>query len=326
MCKYDIMKMVKAMKKRRLKKKPIIISVSIILSIILIIILIKIYKHYTSAEYKLSKIGYNDDEITEIVKLDQKYITYALNTKYDKYLINLTKQKYMIWDKYNDYVYYIKKKYKNKKIDYKDVVSTINTKNNFEPYTHTNETDMNKGYAILVNKYYSLPDKYAPDDIVTMSNLYAYPNNSIRKDVYEAFKEMSKAAKEEKITLIVNSSYRNYESQKRIYEEYADKKGQAYADSIAARPNYSEHQTGLSLDIFTPGAGMNTFENTDAFKWLSQNCYKYGFILRYPKYKENFTGYAYEAWHYRYLGKDIAKKVFDSGLTFDEYYAYYLDK
>lgn len=313
------------MKKRKLKKGPIIVLGIIFFIIVFISIITSLYKYYTSYEYKLEKIGYNDDEITYIIKLDKKYIDHALEG-YDKFLIPLTKQKYLIWSKYNDYISYIKKEYKGKNINYGSVVSIINTKTNYKTYTHTVETDMNKGYGILVNKYYSLPDKYAPDDIVEMSNAYAYPDNSIRKEVYDAFKEMSKGAKEMGIILIVNSSYRNYESQKKIYDEYADKKGEEYADSVAARPNYSEHQTGLALDIFTPGAGMKNFEQTDAYKWLLDNSYKYGFILRYPKGKENLTGYSYESWHYRYLGKDLAKKVFDSGLTFEEYYAYYLEK
>ena len=313
------------MKKRRLKKKPIIVLSIFLLSLIFIFIIFKLYKHYTSYEYKLGKAGYSEEEISDIIKLDKKYVNYALK-KYDKHLIHLANEKYLIWPKYDNYVSFINKNYKNKKVDYSYVVSKVNTKTNYDYYTHTSETDMDKGYGILVNKYYRLPDKYSPSDIVSMSSSYAYPNNSIRSEVYEAFKEMSKAAKEDKITLIVNSSYRDYNSQKRIYEEYEDKKGQQYADATAARPGYSEHQTGLALDIFTPGSNMKSFENTDAFKWLSKNAYKYGFILRYPKDKEDITGYAYESWHYRYLGKNLAKKVFDSNLTFDEYYAYYLDK
>ena len=70
---------------------------------------------------------------------------------------------------------------------------------------------------------------------------------------------------------------------------------------------------------------MSNFAETETFKWLSENCYKYGFILRYPEGKEDITGYSYEAWHYRYVGKELAEKVYDSGLTYDEYYAYYLD-
>lgn len=312
--------------KRRLKKNVIVVFVIIILLVIGTIFGINLYKYYTSYEYKLNKVGYSEKEINQILKLDKKYIEYAINNKYEDDFIPLVKEKWFIWKNYDKYIKYIDKIYKNKKVDYSSVVSLVNVGANNKAYTNTKMADMKKGYAILVNKYTSLPDKYAPDDIVEMSNWYAYAGNSIRKDVYSAFKEMSDAAKKDKITLIVNSSYRDYNSQKEIYDEYEDKKGQDYADKYAARPNYSEHQTGLSLDIFTPGANMNTFENTDAFKWLNENCYKYGFILRYPKDKETITGYNYESWHYRYVGKDLALKVYKSGLTYDEYYAYYLDK
>lgn len=314
------------MKKRRLKKKPIIILLSIVLCFILMVFSIKLYGHYTSYEYKLGRIGYSDDEIQNILKLDKKIINYVLKNKYDKYFVSLTSQKYFIWKNYKKYKSYINDKYKNSKVDYDDVIIKINTKTNYDYYTHTTMTNMDLGYGILVNKYYSLPEKYAPDDIVNMSSQYSYPGNSIRKEVYEAFKEMADRAKEDKITLIVNSSYRDYATQKEIYDDYADKNGKEYADKFAARADFSEHQTGLALDIFTPGAGMKTFEGTDASKWLLENSYKYGFILRYPPEKENVTGYAYESWHYRYLGKELAKKVYESGLTFDEYYAFYLEK
>ena len=314
------------MKKRRIKKCPIIILTSIVVGFIIIFIGIALYKHYNSLEYKLTQIGYSEEEILKIKNLDQKSIDYALKNKYDRYLITLTSQKYFIWKNYDNYKRYMTKEYKGTKIDYNDVITRVNTKTVYDAYTHTSETNMDLGFGILVNKYYSLPDKYAPDDIEQMNSAYAYPNNSIRKDVYEAFKEMSKAAKSDGHTIIVNSSYRSYDEQKEIYDDYRDKNGEEYADKYAARPNYSEHQTGLALDIFSPGYGMKTFENSEAFKWLQDNSYKYGFILRYPKDKEGITGYSYEAWHYRFLGKELAKKVYESGLTFDEYYAYYLDK
>ncbi len=312
--------------KRRLKKSVIVGFAVIIVIIVLSIVGINLYKYYTSYEYKLEKAGYSEKEIKKIIRFDKKYIEYAINNKYEDDFIPLINGKYFIWKNYSKYISYIDKVYKNKKVDYSLVISLVNVGANNKAYTNTKTADMKKGYAILVNKYTSLPDKYAPDDIVEMSNWYAYSGNSIRKDVYSAFKEMSKAAKEENITLIVNSSYRDYNLQKEIYDDYENKKGQEYADEYAARPNFSEHQTGLSLDIFTPGANMNTFENTDAFKWLSNNSYKYGFILRYPKDKDKITGYNYESWHYRYLGKELASKVYKSGLTYDEYYAYYLDK
>ena len=311
--------------KRRVKKGPIIAIVVIILVIILVICGINLYKYYTSDEYLLGEAGYSEKEIKEILKFDEKYITYAIENKYEDDFIPLIKEKYFLWKNYDNYIKYIDDVYGDKKVDYSKVISLVNVGANFEPYTHTKKTDMEKGYAILVNKYTSLSEKYAPSDVVEMSNWYSYPGNSIRKEVYDAFREMFNAAKEENLTLIVNSSYRTYEVQKEIYDDYESNRGKEYADKYAARPDFSEHQTGLSVDIFSPGSNMSTFEGTDEFKWLSENSYKYGFILRYPKGKEDITGYSYEAWHYRYVGKDLAKKVYDSGLTYDEYYAYYLD-
>lgn len=312
-------------KKRRIKKGPIIVLIVIILVIILVIVGINLYKHYTSDEYRLGQVGYKEDEIAEILKFDEKYITYAIEHDYEDDFIPLLQEKYFLWKNYDKYIKYIDDEYGNTKVDYSRVVSLVNVGANNDPYTNTKETDMDKEFAILVNKYTYLPENYAPDDIVEMSNWYAYPNNSIRQEVYDAFKEMSAAAQEDGYTLIVNSSYRTSEEQKEIYEDYEDSRGKEYADTYAARPDFSEHQTGLSLDVFSPGANMSNFADTETFKWLSENCYKYGFILRYPEGKEEITGYNYEAWHYRYVGKDLAKKVYDSGLTYDEYYAYYLD-
>ena len=97
------------------------------------------------------------------------------------------------------------------------------------------------------------------------------------------------------------------------------------ADLSTARAGFSEHQTGLAIDILTYNVTLSNFEETDAFKWLSSNAYKYGFILRYPKGKEDITGYEYESWHYRYVGVEIATQIFEEDITFDEYYAYYLE-
>ena len=311
--------------KRRVKKGPIIVCIIIILIVILAVCGINLYKYYTSDEYRLGEAGYSEDEIKEILKFDSKYITYAIEHDYEDDFIPLVNEKYFLWKNYDRYIKYIDDVYGDKKVDYSKVISLVNVGADNDPYTHTKKADMDKGYAILVNKYTSLPEKYAPDDVVEMSNWYSYPGNSIRKDVYNAFIEMFNAAKEAGYTLIVNSSYRTYEEQKEIYDDYESNRGQEYADTYAARPDFSEHQTGLSLDIFSPGANMSNFADTETFKWLSENCYKYGFILRYPEGKEDITGYSYEAWHYRYVGKELAEKVYDSGLTYDEYYAYYLD-
>ena len=313
--------------KRKIKKQAIIAIIIVIIVITLIITGILLFKHFTSNEYKLEQIGYNEKEITTLIKADDKILNKALTSDYDKDLIPLTKQKYFLWKNYNTYKEYIKDlATETNTIDYKDVVTKVNVNRNYDYYTHTKDTDMNQGNAILVNKYYKLPEQYAPEDIVEVSNWYAYGTMSIRSEVYDAFKEMFNAAKEEGITLIINSGYRTYEYQKEVYEQYKDANGEEYADSYAARPDFSEHQTGLALDIITYGTSGEEFENTDAYKWLQEHANEYGFILRYPKGKEDITGYAYESWHYLYLGKELDTKVKNSGLTYDEYYAYYLDK
>ena len=311
--------------RRKLKKGPIIILIIAIILIALIITGFKLYKYYTSYEYKLGQVGYNEKEISSLLKSDQKVIDKALK-KYDEYLIPLTKEKYFIWKNYNTYKDYINKKLaETNDIDYNEIVTKVNVKRNYDYYTHTTKTNMKQENAILVNKYYALPEKYAPTDLVNISNQYAYGQHQVKAEVYEAFKNMFNAAKKEDITLIINSAYRTYEYQKNLYDEYKSTKSEEYADNYAARPDFSEHQSGLALDIITYKTSGKDFENTDAFKWLNKNADKYGFILRYPKNKEDITGYSYESWHFRYLGKDLAQKVKKSKLSYDEYYAYYLD-
>lgn len=316
------------MKKRKLKKNVIYALIGLIVVIALVITIVCLVKHFTSYEYKLKKQGYNENEIASILKLDNKYISYALENKYDNDLIPLTKEKWFIWKNYNSYKKYIKKieAQPDKKVNYTDVVTKVNTRTNYKYYTHTSLANMDLGSGILVNKYYKLPDKYAPTDIVNVPSSYAFGSNQIRKEVLDAFIEMYNAAKSDNITLIINSGYRTYEYQKDIYDSYEKANGKDYADSYAARPDFSEHQSGLALDIVSYGMTMQNFAQSDTYKWLVNNCYKYGFILRYPEGKEKITGYKYESWHYRFLGKELAKKVHDSNLTFDEYYAYYLDK
>ena len=124
---------------------------------------------------------------------------------------------------------------------------------------------------------------------------------------------------------MVSSSYRTYEKQELVYNDYKNSRGTEYADSIAARPGYSEHQTGYTLDIFEKtNSNQKTFHESTTYLWLKDNAHNYGFILRYPEDKEDITGYSFESWHYRYVGKDIATYIYQNNITFDEYYAYYL--
>ncbi len=154
---------------------------------------------------------------------------------------------------------------------------------------------------LLVNKTHPIPQDYAP---------------GLLQIAYNAFQELRSAALQEGYDIQLLSGYRSYETQRNLYNNYVATYGQAEADTFSARPGTSEHQTGLAMDV---GWIDDAYADTPSGKWLAANCYKYGFIIRYPKDKENITGYKYEPWHIRYLGKDIAKDVYDSGLCLEEY-------
>lgn len=315
-------------KKRKLKKSVrnflIISFVSVILLIFIISAIVKKINYLHSYDYKLSKIGYSKEEITEIKKLDDKQIDILLDRKYNKLIVKFMKQKYFIFNNLEEYIKYYKD---SENDDLSNTITMVNVKANYDYYDEdvVKDTNINDGNLMLVNKFHKLSKDYVPSDLVDVANTYGYGENKLVKEVYENFLNMWNDAKKENLSLIITSAYRDYEYQESLWKSYASSKGDKWADSVAARAGFSEHQTGLTMDIVTYGSKMNDFENTDEFKWLNENAYKYGFILRYPKDKEKITGYSYESWHYRYVGKEAAEKIKKEGITFDEYYAYYIE-
>lgn len=155
---------------------------------------------------------------------------------------------------------------------------------------------------LIANKTYPLPSTYAPGGLTAEFNT--------------AFAKMQAAAKADGMNLTICSGYRSYSYQSQLYNSYVARDGKAKADTYSARPGHSEHQSGLAADINYAG---DWFNSTPEAKWLAANCYKYGFIIRYPYGKDDITGYKYESWHVRYLGDETAKLVYDSGLTLEEY-------
>lgn len=311
--------------KRKLNYKLIFTIIVIIIAIAAGTIGIKKYIDYrNSNEFKLKQIGYNETEIKDITKLKDDQIKAILKKKYNRLNIKFIRQKYFITNNLDRYIKYYNN-HKDDKISH--IVSIVNVcadKDYYDKDT-VKKTDISKKELMLVNKFNYLDENYAPDDIVKVSMQFAYGDNEIKKEVYEKFRSMYNDAKKEGLYLIITSSYRDYNFQKELWDSYANQKGDEWADSVSARAGYSEHQTGYTLDIVTYNANMSSFEKTDEFKWLQDNAYKYGFILRYPKDKEDITGYSYESWHYRYVGKDVATKIKKLGITFDEYYAYFIE-
>ena len=318
-------------KKYKLKKDVFLYLAVIVVAIVLInkgINAYKTYKYHQTTEYKLITVGYSKKDIKTLSKyLNEKELLKLTKNKKNDKLITLMSNKLYLHKHYKDYMDYIDI-FPSKTID--EVIKTINLHLNYAFYEDAKPTDLEKEYLILVNKYNYLDESYAPEDIVTISTKYSWGNygtHSIRKEVFDAFLKMHEDANQNGIYLMINSSYRDFNSQTIVYNNYKNNHGEAYADKYAARPGYSEHQTGLALDIFSiDGALRSTFKDTEAYAWLKDNAYKYGFILRYPEGKEDITGFSFEPWHYRYVGIDAAKYIYENQITLEEYYVYNIEK
>ena len=174
-------------------------------------------------------------------------------------------------------------------------------------------------YDVLVNKNNKLTSDYIPSDLEIIDIKYACNDKYLRHEARINFENMAKNAKKEGFNIIAVSTYRSYEYQNKLYNNYVLDKGFYYADLTSARPGHSEHQTGLVVDVANESLDYDNFENTKEFIWMKENSHKYGFILRYPKGKFHITGFKYEPWHYRYVGIDIATYIYKDNLTFEEY-------
>ena len=178
---------------------------------------------------------------------------------------------------------------------------------------------------VIVNKVRSLPASWKPDDLVKLQVPYNGRAEAryLRKEASDALTKMFEAAKSEGFELWAVSGFRSYSLQNTVFNKYANMYGVLSAQNVSARPGQSEHQTGLAIDISTRAMNYNLYESfgkSREGKWLAENAARFGFVLRYPKGSEDITGYKYEPWHFRYVGKDIAADVTEKGITLEEYF------
>ncbi|MDF2543089.1 MAG: vanXY [Herbinix sp.] len=222
--------------------------------------------------------------------------------------------------------HYLRFKERNELFDWEQIITFVNIGLHNEFYTNIRKVYDPGSLTALVNKYNQLPGDYIPGDLEEITQRYSSKCLLLRRDARKAYEEMSREAEEDGILLDAISTFRSYPYQKQVYfknltpdislEEY-----QKIRDKVSARPGHSEHQTGYAVDI---NDLEQTFEDTPESRWLMNNAYRYGFILRYPKGKEHITGYDYEPWHYRYVGINISKDLHCSDLTYDEYYVRFI--
>ena len=168
---------------------------------------------------------------------------------------------------------------------------------------------------MIVNKTYALPTEYRPSN----SGDYNFCTTCLTEETLNAFNQMQADAQALGLNLYISSGFRSYSYQENLYNNYVLQDGKEEADTYSARPGHSEHQTGLAFDLNTID---DSFAYTEEGKWVKDNCYKYGLILRYPKGKEDKTGYQYESWHLRYVGNELAQKLYNDGewITIEEYF------
>lgn len=213
---------------------------------------------------------------------------------------------------------------------YKNMNSTkmankIVSKNTVVPDVSMKPNDVTapSSLSVIVNKSHPLnPIDYTPVDLI-FPNVQTNGSLQVRSSLASKLSEMFLAAANAGSPLTIISAYRSYNYQNTVYNNYVSQYGQAETDTFSARPGYSEHQTGLAVDLGAP-SGLCTldscFANTDQGKWLANNSWLYGFILRYPEGKTDITGYKYEPWHFRYIGTDLASKMNKSGINVMEEY------
>ena len=321
----------KKKKQLKLKKKVYYFGAFIVFLIVGILLGINYYNDYQykqTNEYKLLEKGYSlEDTKTIFAKLSETEQHKLIDNDKDDKIISLLEQKYFLEKNLEDYKEYINK---NNETDYAKVISIVNVHANHKWYQLELNTNEDLGMLMNVNKFYALSETYTPENLKNIDLTYAYGEEGENKLIdyaYDKFLELWQAANDQGFYLMVTSSYRDYESQKEIYDYRVSNWGERKADETAARPGHSEHQTGLVIDMTSKTEPLaDSFTDSEAYKWLKENAYKYGFIERYPEGKTYLTGYSPESWHWRYVGLEAAKTMHDEDITFDEYYAFYVEK
>lgn len=227
----------------------------------------------------------------------------------------------------NDYIdRYIDYKKKNQMLSNNDVVLRVNIGLDKDFYTNVQKAVNIDTNYVLVNKFFYLDENYVPKNLETIDSKYSSSGKKLVNTARISFEFLAKKAEEEGMHIRAASTYRSYDYQTTLYNNYVAQDGVESADTYSARAGFSEHQTGLAVDVDNGDSSFNNFENTKEYQWMLDNAYKYGFILRYPKDKENITGYMYEPWHYRYVGVEIASFINQNNITYEEYYFKYIAK
>jgi D-alanyl-D-alanine carboxypeptidase len=295
----------------------------VLLSIIIgVVYFVKEAQYKKSYEYKLLEVGYTQEETTTLIeKYDNNRLEELLNMQYNEHIVSFMEEKYFIFSKLNDYLAY-KEKYKKK--EYNEIVQIVNVEMHIDWLDNQKETDTSKNELMLVNRIYGLSEDYVPSDLVDVPIKYAYAGKKLSNFVLQETIKLIEEAKNYNYNFVVSDGYRSYEDQKKMYDSYVDAIGVSETDEFVARPGHSEHQSGLILELKPYNKVISDVSTNEEYLWLRENAHKFGFIFRYNKEHEKLTGFSSFTWKIRYVGVEAATTIYNEGICFEEYYAYYV--
>lgn len=269
---------------------------------------------------RLVKLGYTNDEVNMVLShgnnQDVKNFIKRGKVKYLEEFYTISYAKLRNYDRYVSYM-------NSSREDEETSVLHVNLGLDHENYKDYQEVE-DFSYTMLVNKHYKLKEEFIPSQLITIEKDYTSEKGiKANKKAMIYAKKMMKQAKKQGYQLIINSAYRSYQDQEEIVNTYKELYGDNYVEKYVLQAGFSEHQTGLGFDFGSTDSKI--FINSDEYKWMEENCYKYGFIHRFKSSYEDITGIKSEAWHYRYVGVKAAKYIYENDITLEEYYAKFLD-
>lgn len=202
-----------------------------------------------------------------------------------------------------------------------EIVWRVNAGLDHQFYEESTPAVIPEDGPMLVNKYRYLTEDYIPDQLVSVGR-----GKKLQKEAADQFRLLKAAAKKEGYLLFPVSGFRTYGYQKTLHNNYLKRQSEEEVDRFSSREGYSEHQTGLALDVNSGQSTLREFADTPAAYWLEKNAADYGFIIRYPEGAEEITGYEYEPWHITYVGVAAAQDMKEKGIdTLEEYYIKFIE-
>lgn len=289
-------------KRKKKRVKQIKNAIALVMALCLIIGCAVIISNMMSKNEEFEKTNsgdfINEDDLINETEEMYKAVPYYIEENYERYIA-------------------FAEKYPEKVSE--DVVWMVNANLDMPEYGYDIPVTEYEDFTVIVNKYYKVSDNYRPTDLTTVDE------QQLRQPAAAAFIKMRNDALEDNYKIRAVAGYRTVEEQNTIYSGKLESDTPENVNRYCERPGYSEHHTGLAVDVIGSKPGTEEFVNTPEYSWVRDNCYKYGFIIRYTEENADVTGYDSEPWHLRYVGEDISKAMKEENiLSYEEYFAKYL--